>query len=278
LEAFSQLRVSEPDILVLSFIWVTCFSYPTDYPRISVSLSNGDVAIIALSNNFQSHQIVWQSNVHPLEAWTVAYSPQFREDLPCFLYSGGDDSTLSIRKPVRRDTNPSYDPVARDLKSHGAGVTAILPLPIAQNIDGNLLLTGSYDEYLRVYDTVNRPHLLAEEKLGGGVWRLKLMSFSESCKPSAGGNATSSEVRVTVLASCMHAGVRVLRATRDAEGRWSIKVLAKFEEHESMNYASDVQPISRTADGDETDEITCLSTSFYDRKLCVWKYRERVGG
>lgn len=268
----------EPDILVLSFAWVACFSYPTDDPRIAVSLSNGNVAIIALSNNFQSHQIQWQSNVHPLEAWTVAYSPRTLEDLPCFLYSGGDDSALSIRKLVRHDTTLSYDPVARDFKSHGAGVTAILPLPIAQDTDGDFLLTGSYDEYLRVYDTVNRPQVLAEEKLGGGVWRLKLISFSEPRKPSAGRNATISEVSATVLASCMHAGVRVLRVSRDAEGHWSIKVLAKFEEHESMNYASDVQPFSRTADGDETDGITCISTSFYDRKLCVWKYGEGAGG
>lgn len=277
LESVSQLRVFEPTILVLSFTCVP-LPYPTDYSRIAVSLSNGDVAIIAFAVNLQSHQILWQSNVHPLEVWTVAYSPQTREDLPCFLYSGGDDSALCIRRLVRHDAGLSYDPVARDSKSHGAGVTTILPLPIAGNTDGDLLLTGSYDEYLRVYDTGNRPHVVAEKKLGGGVWKLKLMSFPEPRKASADGMARSAEVSITVLASCMHAGVRVLRVTRDAEGRWSIEVLATFEEHESMNYASDVQPSLKTADGEDTDGFICVSTSFYDRRLCVWKYAEGVGG
>lgn len=277
LESVSQLRVFEPHILVLSFTWVP-LSYPTDYYRIIVSLSNGDVGIIALSVNFQSHQILWQSNVHPLEVWTVAWSLQTREDLPCFLYSGGDDSALCMLKLVGQDAGLSYDLVARDSKTHGAGITAILPLPIRDNTDGDLLLTGSYDEHLRVYDTGNRPRVLAEERLGGGVWKLKLMSFPAPRQASADGMAGSAEVRITVLASCMHAGVRVLRVSRDAEGRWSIEVLAKFDEHESMNYASDVQPGLKTADGEDTDGFIGVSTSFYDRRLCVWKYAEGVGG
>lgn len=224
--------------------------------------------------DFQNHEVLWQANVHPLEAWTVACSSELQDGLPRCLYSGGDDSALCTRNLGREDSTISYEPMGRDAKSHGAGVTAIRPLSIAGNTDGDLLLTGSYDEYLRVYDTANRPHVLAEEKLGGGVWRLKLLSFSESCDRSANGTATSLEVSITVLASCMHAGVRVLRVSRDAAGQWSIKILAKFEEHESMNYASDVQPSSKTANGEVPDGIVCVSTSFYDRKLCVWRYGE----
>jgi hypothetical protein len=84
------------------------------------------------------------------------------------------------------------------------------------------------------------------------------------------------EVIFMVLASCMHAGVRVLRVARDGDEKWSIKVLAKFEEHESMNYASDVGPRLNAAGGEENNAITCVSTSFYDRKLCIWRY-EGIG-
>ena len=198
------------------------------------------------------------------------------EGLPCFLYSGGDDSALCIREVVRDDEALSYDAVDRDSKSHGAGVTAIVPLPVARASDGDILLTGSYDEYIRVYDTVRRPHVLAEERLGGGVWRLKLVSFAQRRKPSRDGQAASGEIRIMVLASCMHAGARVLRVARDAEKRWSIKVMAEFEEHESMNYASDVQPRPTGADAKQSEGFTCVSTSFYDRKLCVWEYEEGV--
>lgn len=277
LEQVSRIQVFEPDILVLSLNWAPV-SRPSDHTTIAVSLSNGNVAIIAFSTNFQSPQLLWQSTVHPLEAWTVTYSPATREGLPCFLYSGGDDSALCTRKLDSEEATLTYDSVARDSKSHGAGVTAILPLPMVNNMDGDILLTGSYDEYLRVYDTVNTPRVLAEVKLGGGAWRLKLMSFSELRESSADSMATYSGVSVIVLASCMHAGARVLKVNRDAKGQWSIKVLAKFEEHESMNYASDVQPRSNIADGEKSDGFTCVSTSFYDRKLCVWKYEEGIGG
>lgn len=42
--------------------------------------------------------------------------------------------------------------------------------------------------------------------------------------------------------------------------------MAKFEEHESMNYGSDVQPGSRGR------EKTIVSTSFYDKRMCLWRY------
>ena len=261
---------------MLSLAWEPVSSRD-DFSRIAVSLSNGNVAIIAYAADFQSHQILWQSAVHSLEAWMVIYSPEQEHDYPCFLYSGGDDSALCIRKLVRQDGSLGYENLARDTKSHGAGVTAILPLSATGGAGERNLLTGSYDEYLRVYDTASRPNVLAEEKLGGGVWRLKLMLASEPSARAAGHGPMSTELSFTILASCMHAGVRLVRVTRIAGGKWSIKVLAAFEEHESMNYASDVQPRSKTSAGDENDVFTCVSTSFYDRKLCVWKYRERGG-
>lgn len=75
----------------------------------------------------------------------------------------------------------------------------------------------------------------------------------------------------------MHAGSRVVRlscrqgaseAEREAEaaGEWSFEILARFEEHGSMNYGSDAQPV---IDGRDSRR-TVVSTSFYDKLLCVW--------
>ena len=63
----------------------------------------------------------------------------------------------------------------------------------------------------------------------------------------------------------MHAGTRVVRVCRGENDVWKFDVLARFEEHKSMNYGSDVQPSSGT-----TKSI--VSTSFYDKLLCLWKF------
>lgn len=83
----------------------------------------------------------------------------------------------------------------------------------------------------------------------------------------------------TILASCMHAGARIVRlckgggADGDSDaGEWRIEVLWTFEEHASMNYGGDVQPVvDGEADGVEGERRIVVSTSFYDRLVCMWK-------
>lgn len=75
----------------------------------------------------------------------------------------------------------------------------------------------------------------------------------------------------------MHAGTRVVRLQRSSsrkeedEYEWTFSVIARFEEHESMNYASDVQPRSDDDVGDSLQKTTIVSTSFYDKLLCLWQ-------
>jgi diphthamide biosynthesis protein 7 len=67
----------------------------------------------------------------------------------------------------------------------------------------------------------------------------------------------------------MHAGTRILRLRQEGgeEGEWQFEVLARFEEHKSMNYGSDVQTL--IMEGKES-KMKIVSTSFYDKLLCVW--------
>lgn len=72
----------------------------------------------------------------------------------------------------------------------------------------------------------------------------------------------------------MHAGSRIVRLERasaaDSGGdEWAFSVLAKFEEHKSMNYGSDVQPIQASGRGEGRRVV--VSTSFYDKLMCVWE-------
>lgn len=92
------------------------------------------------------------------------------------------------------------------------------------------------------------------------MWRLKLVDVREREDPYG--------PCFMVLATCMHAGVRVLEIGAVNGGEWYIKVLARFEEHESMCYASDVRG---GRSGGKVGGYTYVSTSFYDRRLCVWE-------
>ena len=65
----------------------------------------------------------------------------------------------------------------------------------------------------------------------------------------------------------MHAGAKILEVRREEGGKWLINVSVRFVEHESMNYASDGRPRHRAG---EVEGFTIVSTSFYDKKLCVW--------
>lgn len=83
----------------------------------------------------------------------------------------------------------------------------------------------------------------------------------------------------------MHAGTRIVQVIREEkkkkddedkeEEEWRFHVLAKFEEHESMNYGSDVQPDLKEKNKEREEKEKerkkkIVSTSFYDRRLCLW--------
>lgn len=66
----------------------------------------------------------------------------------------------------------------------------------------------------------------------------------------------------------MHAGAKILGVRREKGGEWLINVLANFVEHESINYASDGHA-KYGAGG--LENFIVVSTSFYDKRLCVWE-------
>ncbi|KAL9012130.1 MAG: hypothetical protein Q9173_003081 [Seirophora scorigena] len=230
------------DILALSmkFMW--------NSSMMAVTLSNGDVAILDTEDLKVRHTLPW---AHSLEAWVAAWSP--------------------LRESNQQESGVpgNHADFMRDTKLHGAGVTAILPLCVDQ--DGKeVIITGSYDEYVRVLQITpgsKRAKLLLDQRMDGGVWQLRLLNYSQP--PDTG----SGNICYWVLASCMHAGCRVLKIFRPPpeEDDWSLQVVGKFEEHESMNYASDAQQDPQAGD---LKDLTFISTSFYDRKLCVWKLEE----
>lgn len=232
--------------------------------------------------SFQARQMI--------EVWFVALAAmpepqnaeQNRDTIP-FMFTGDDFGSLHTRRfekhtAERQDDDEPLLPLLLDhddrARHHTAGVTAVLPLPLSLVDDAPILLTGSYDESLRVYHATRRGEVLAEHELGGGVWRLQLLD--STTLPESEGSETE-ERRFLVLASCMHAGTRIVRVTQkglEETSEWSIEVLAEFTEHESMNYASDVWKGSvegKSSEMSRPHELVFVSSSFYDRRLCVWR-------
>ncbi|THW04593.1 WD40 repeat-like protein [Aureobasidium pullulans] len=262
LSPLSTYQYFDPSTLVLSLAW-----HPTIPSILGVTASPGQVYLVdtSLPPN-EVEDTAKKILAHELEAWTLSFSASGNA-----VFSGGDDATLrfsALPSSFLTSTNTTasneddeqeeqedqqYVLTWQDRRSHQAGVTAILPVPSEQDI----LITGSYDDNIRVLyaPLQGRKQVLAEENLEGGVWRLKML------------RAEGEKSRYTVLASCMHAGARIVEVKKDEGGEWTVEVLAKFEEHKSMNYGSDVQPGSESG-----GEQTIISTSFYDKLLCLWRF------
>ncbi|KAL8695401.1 MAG: hypothetical protein Q9218_000160 [Villophora microphyllina] len=262
-EAFNVAEAST-GILVLSLTWA-----PFSPSLLALTLSDGAIAVLDIKKGTVIFKV---AQAHSLEAWVVVWS---RRKETTALYTGGDDSAICCHRfkedsrvdPAPQD--PSVDSVMlRDSKIHGAGVTAILPFWVDHN-DAEILLTGSYDEYVRVLRVAPgslRPKVLAETRLNGGVWQLRQLKMrDDSVSPNETG------LRFSILASCMHAGCRVLEVCLSAQDDWAVEVVSAFEGHESMNYASDAQT---GLSSKELENMTFLSTSFYDKKLCVWRLQD----
>lgn len=171
----------------------------------------------------------------------------------------------------------------------------------------HVYLTGSYDDTLRILSvpdgvTVRQPRVLHEVGLGGGVWRMKVLEDSTSRKRESeeegdeedDGKGTW-EYHAMLLVSCMYAGAKVVEIRGEAEivneelkggaleWTWTSREVGRTEEHESMCYACDVQPEDDTEDGQEgraegegdcqgRGERIVVSCSFYDKRLCLWKW------
>jgi diphthamide biosynthesis protein 7 len=243
----------DPKILVLSI----SFGDHNVYPQmLGATLSNGEVAVCNINKD--------STNIHfsaptiashdGLEAWTVAFGYGTSRT----AFSGGDDAMLQkitlegdIENAITED--PSFATVLwRNRKIHGAGVTAILP------INENMLLTGSYDDNVRLLDISKHPRVLAEADLGGGVWRL--MPFERLPYEA------EDRKHVDVLACCMHAGSRIIRVKFGDKP--IITVLAKFEENHSMNYGAAIGSSSKLK---TEHSYTIVSISFYDKMAFLWK-------
>ena len=266
-----HLATSRCDDMGEDVLFLQCNWHPLLHNVIAVTTSTGNARLLYLDDEWRISQYFDVEIENSLEAWSIAFSPtpstSGEGKVNFSVYCGGDDSMLRYSTCSWLENGEAEGPEApygsMTLKGkHDAGVTAILPLSLKSQQGGRVVVTGSYDDHLRafvIFDLdvtygMRRVEQVVEKNLGGGVWRLDLVSLDES----------GDSARIVILASCMHAGARVVELCLAGDGTWACRTLTKFEEHKSMNYASDYCPI-------DTGKLRIASSSFYDKLLCLWE-------
>uniref|UniRef100_A0A0E0DFY6 methylated diphthine methylhydrolase n=1 Tax=Oryza meridionalis TaxID=40149 RepID=A0A0E0DFY6_9ORYZ len=200
---------------------------------LSVGLSDGSLSVVSMREDRLEVSEQWTA--HQYEVWTC----YFDRANPHLLYSGSDDCSFSCWD-LRQ--NPS-NAVFQNKKSHNMGVCCIAQNPL----EGNILLTGSYDEFLRVWDirSMVKPVNVKSLNLGGGVWRIKYHPL----------------IADVVLAACMHNGFAIVKV-----GTGDAAVVETYCKHESLAYGVDWQ---RSEGAEQNKNCSVVATcSFYDRLLC----------
>jgi diphthine methyl ester acylhydrolase len=268
-----HIATSRCDDIGEDVLFLQCQWHPCKFDILAVTTSTGLARLLRLNEKWEIVEFTDLDIGNSLEAWCIEFSPPapeaYSQAHPITIYCGGDDSMLRFISCTIGNGNLDQSsseqglPPATVNRLHGAGVTAILPLPLFCEDGGRVVLTGSYDDHIRllsIHDLhqthgLKRVRVLVEMNLEGGVWRLELVSEPD---------AVDTRLRIRILASCMYAGARLIEFRRDAEDKpWSCDILGRFEEHKSMNYACAYMPGAPRH---------CISTSFYDRLLCLWDY------
>ncbi|GAV58349.1 WD40 domain-containing protein [Cephalotus follicularis] len=213
-----------------------CLDWNPSATTVTAGLSNGSISIHSLLGSHLETLQVWKA--HDFEVWATSFDIH----QPHLVYTGSDDCKFSCWDLRGSPSNLAF----QNSKIHTMGVCCITKSPD----DPNTLLTGSYDEYLRVWDirSISKPVSETSISLGGGVWRIKH-------HPS---------VPSVVLAACMHNGFAVVKI-----GGKQAEVIETYRKHGSLAYGADWQRgrVFQKGEGKSNVVATC---SFYDRLLRIW--------
>ncbi|KAF6522310.1 hypothetical protein HZS61_013838 [Fusarium oxysporum f. sp. conglutinans] len=233
-----HIATSRCDDIPEDILFLQCNWHPEVPDLIGLTTSTGSARILHLDEEYRITQNYADLSIaNSLEAWCIAFSPatpeSTKDKAQVAAYCGGDDSMLRYTSCIWNSSR--------------------------------VVVTGSYDDHLRVFVIhdlhesygMKKVELVLEQNLGGGVWRLDLVKIQDS----------KGSIKVRILASCMHAGARLLDLEVKNDKDWSCEILARFEEHKSMNYGSDF-----IRHNEPSDAVRCVSTSFYDKLLCLWQY------
>lgn len=199
------------------------------------SYSDGSIKIFQVAPDRIERIHNWQA--HTLEAWVSTWSRSM-DTLSSIVYSGGDDALFQAWDV--RDT--SHEPCRKflDRKTHQAGVCWITEV----ESHPHMVLTGSYDQNIRIWDLRNnsRPICTSQHDTGGGVWRIKPHPKDSTL----------------LLTACMYNGFLVYRIEEQGDSFY-ITECEHYPHQQTLAYGASWSQNGAVA--------TC---SFYDNALHLW--------
>lgn len=134
---------------------------------LATSTSAREIVVLDIDAPGGPVPLLTMEQAHELEVWMVVFD-RWHSDL---LFSGADDCTFKGWDLRQGCDDPALDMRFSNHKAHGAGVCCIAPSPMSEYV----VATGSYDGFVRLWDTrrCERPVVSEELDTGGGVWRVK---------------------------------------------------------------------------------------------------------
>ncbi|GKY91953.1 hypothetical protein MPSEU_000166900 [Mayamaea pseudoterrestris] len=282
----SSASVKEPtesNPLCLSLNWETttnCVNdaVPARHNRIVSSYSNGIVAIhnVHFSNGKATlvESDSWLAHTmfkSPAEVWSVCFADS------CFgskaVVSCGDDGLAKVWD-LRATDRPM-----QTLQHFDAGVTCVAPHP---RLD-YLMVMGSYDETICLYDTRYMKPLCKSSALGGGIWRLKWHPLRNDRLLVAAMHGGARVVDFDGLDSYAHASMSENEMGSDSptpatipessptssSNMISYSITKEFCEHKSMCYGADWL-VHRQSGRDGPQFEAAATCSFYDKATYLW--------
>eukprot|EP00042_Codosiga_hollandica_P037487 m.295448 g.295448 ORF g.295448 m.295448 type:complete len:247 (-) comp55152_c0_seq1:68-808(-) len=153
------------------------------------------------------------------------------------LYRAGGDDCKFRGWDLRADcSSPTFTS-----RRHSVGVCTIQ----SHHAREHILVTGSYDEHVLLWDERTLKSPLKDMHVGGGVWRLKWHP---------------SEANL-LLTATMHNGFHVL----DVDATPGEEIRAHYQGHSSLAYGADWSRTPKTPH-------TVATCSFYDHALHLWSF------
>lgn len=219
-----------------------CLDWNPSATSILVGLSDGCVSLASFSES--QLEIIQEWKAHDFELWAASFDIH----QPQLVYTGSDDCKFSCWD--LRDSLSNL--VFQNSKVHKMGVCCIAKSPS----DPNTLLTGSYDEYLRLWDvrSISKPVNKTSVCLGGGVWRVKHHPY----------------VPGVALAACMHKGFAVVKLEEEKG-----ELIETYDKHGSLAYGVDWQKGELFQQVKQRSTVVA-SCSFYDRLLRIWRPEKSI--
>ena len=256
-----RLLINDPSTICLSVDWSNQLN-PSDTPLLAVSLSNGEVALCAVTNSGLQLQSKWFGHTLPYttvpaEVWIASFDPSNSH----LVFSGGDDGLL---KQWDSRVFPASNTPVSITAGFEAGVTSIC----WNKHDAEYLTVGSYDGHIRMFDRRQMKRAVSDFDVenNAGIWRIK---YKHNANFYLGENEQGNETtKNEFLVAAMRAGFCVMQY--DENRQISAKVRYLEQGTESLAYGVDY--INKKGCDLGKREGFVGSCSFYNHLMHVWDY------